>query len=73
MGMRFSIYHFHPYNSSPRQDNSHYYPEMTVTINLKQNDKINPFFRNNPADEQWVQSLVSNPEMTSTYLGATNL
>jgi hypothetical protein len=46
-----------------------YSPEMTLTINLKQNNEINPLFRNNPADEQWVQSLVCNPEMTSTYLG----
>ncbi len=47
-----------------------YYPEMTLTVNLEQSNDINTLFRNSAADEQWVQSLVSNPEMTSTYLGA---
>ncbi|MBE3136124.1 MAG: hypothetical protein IMZ43_01835 [Thermoplasmata archaeon] len=47
-----------------------YYPEMTLTINLQQTDERNTFFRNSPEDAQYVQSLVNNPDMTSTYLGA---
>ena len=47
-----------------------YYPEMTLTINLQPSDEMNPFFRNTPQDAQWIQTLVSNPQMTDTYLGA---
>jgi len=44
-----------------------YYPELTVTITLKDNGEINQFFRNDPEDKSWVEMLVYNPEMTETY------
>ncbi len=47
-----------------------YYPEMTVTINLKENGYQNPLFRGTPEDETWVQKLVSNPEIAQSYEGA---
>jgi hypothetical protein len=58
-----------PMQFIPATGQAYYYPDMSVTINLKQNDQKNVLFRNNPEDQAWVQSLVSNPEMTSTYLG----
>jgi len=42
-------------------------PELTVKINLEESDYVNQFFRNNPEDEAWVNSLVSNPEITKRY------
>jgi len=45
-----------------------YYPEMTITINLKENRYTNPFFSNSPDDEAWVTALVNNPEIAQRYL-----
>lgn len=61
---------FSPVQYLPSTGQIYYYPEMTLTINLKQSDDINPFFRNTPEDAQWVQALVSNPEIADTYLNA---
>jgi hypothetical protein len=61
---------FSPAQFVPSTGQLYYSPELTLTINLKQIDELNHLFRNNPADAQWVESLVSNPEITSTYLGA---
>jgi len=61
---------FSPVQYIPSTGQINYYPEMTLSINLKQSENFNTFFRNTPEDAQWVQSLVSNPEMTETYLGA---
>ncbi|PNX53695.1 MAG: hypothetical protein BV458_03065 [Thermoplasmata archaeon M9B2D] len=59
-----------PMQYIPAAGEAFYYPEMTVTIHLKEQSGSHPLFRNNPNDKKWVQSLVSNPEMTATYLGA---
>jgi hypothetical protein len=57
-----------PMQFIPATGQIYYYPEMTITLNLKQNDARNVLFRNNPDDQAWVQTLVNNPEITSTYL-----
>jgi hypothetical protein len=59
-----------PMQFTPSNGQIFYYPEMTVTINLKENGYQNQLFRGTPEDEAWVQKLVSNPEITRTYEGA---
>ncbi len=44
-----------------------YYPEMTIFLNLHDSVEPNQYFRGSPDDEQWVQSLVMNPAIASTY------
>jgi hypothetical protein len=44
-----------------------YCPTMTVTIGLTNNGYVNELFRNNPDDEAYVKTLVSNPEITQLY------
>ncbi|HIH28576.1 MAG TPA: hypothetical protein HA260_02115, partial [Thermoplasmata archaeon] len=61
---------FSPVQYVPASGQISYYPEMTLTINLKPSTEINHLYRNTPEDAQWVQSLVSNPEMTDTYVTA---
>ena len=58
-----------PVQFIPNNGQIFYYPEMTVTINLKENEYVNPLFRNNPDDEAWVTALVSNPEIVHSYDG----
>jgi len=56
-----------PVQYIPKEGRLFYYPELTVTIDLKDNRKINQFFRNNPDDKTWAKNLVYNPEITETY------
>jgi hypothetical protein len=46
-----------------------YYPEMTVTIHLKDNGYVNPLFRGTSDDQSWVENLVSNPDIAQGYDG----
>jgi len=57
-----------PMQFIPSNGRIFYYPEMTITINLKENGYTNPLFRNNPDDEAWVTALVSNPKIAQSYL-----
>jgi hypothetical protein len=41
--------------------------EMTVNIELRDNGFEDPFYRVNSNDEEWVKSLVHNPEITDYY------
>jgi hypothetical protein len=43
-----------PMQFTPNNGEIFYYPEMTVTINLKGNGYQNPLFRGTPEDEAWV-------------------
>ncbi|GAI11767.1 unnamed protein product, partial [marine sediment metagenome] len=56
-----------PVQYIPSDGRFFYYPEITVTIDLKETEYVNPFFRNNPDDKAWVEKLVYNPEITETY------
>ena len=47
-----------------------YYPKMTVTITLTDDDTPNQFFSNKSSDETYVKSLVSNPDIADRYLTA---
>jgi hypothetical protein len=58
-----------PVQFIPSNGQLFYYPEMTVNIQLEQNGYTSPLFRNSANDQDWVQHLVSNPEITQTYLG----
>jgi len=53
----------------PQTGQLYYYPEMTVTINLRNTGNMNQFFANNPDDQKYVESLVSNPEIATQYGG----
>jgi len=65
----YSIIDFglNPLQYKPGEGTIIYYPELTVTINLIDNDYVNPLFRNNLDDEAWVENLVSNPEISQQY------
>ena len=56
-----------PVQYVPREGRLFYYPEITVTIGLKDTGEVNQFFRNDPEDKSWVEMLVYNPEITETY------
>jgi len=65
----FAIINFglNPIQYNPVSGNLVYYPEMTVTINLKDTNYVNQFFSNNPDDEAYVKTLVLNPDVTDLY------
>ena len=56
-----------PMQYNPKDGTLVYYPEITVTINLKDTGYVNQFFSNNPSDEAYVKTLVSNPDLTQLY------
>lgn len=56
-----------PIQYIPNEGKLFFYSELTVTINLKDSNFINQFYRNNQVDETWVKSLVWNPEITESY------
>jgi hypothetical protein len=57
----------YPLHYNPTQGTLVYYPKMTVTITLKADSSANQLFRNNPSDEAYVKTLVSNPDIASRY------
>lgn len=73
----YSIGHSHGYNIisfglsplqySPSSGVLMFYPSMTVTIELENTGYVNEFFRNNPSDQAYVKTLVSNPEIAAYY------
>jgi hypothetical protein len=56
-----------PMQYNPKQGVLYYYPEMTMTITLQNEMNLNQFFRNNPDDEAYVKSFVSNPSIANYY------
>jgi len=56
-----------PIQYLPEEGKLFYYPEMTVAIDLAENEYVNPFYRNNPDDEIWAKKLVYNLDVTNTY------
>ncbi len=55
-----------PVQYIPAQGMLLYHPQLTISITLK-SAPMNQFYRNSPADEAWVQALVSNPEVVQSY------
>ncbi len=58
----------HPVQYVPGSGKVFYYPEITININLDENYPVNQFFRNTKNDEEWVSTLVNNPEMAGEYV-----
>jgi len=58
-----------PVQYIPGEGRLFYYPEITVTVNLEKTGHVNPFFRNNLDDKTWVENLVYNPEVATSYTG----
>jgi len=56
-----------PIQYTPSEGTIVFYPELAVTINLIDNGYVNQLFRDNSEDEEWVENLVSNPEINSQY------
>jgi len=56
-----------PVEYIPNKGKVYYYPEICIDITLDKNEKVNHFYRNNFNDEQWVKSLVYNPQETRNY------
>jgi hypothetical protein len=55
-----------PVQYNPVKGTLEYYPKLTVSITLANADP-NPFYSNNPSDEQYVKTLVGNPEIADMY------
>jgi hypothetical protein len=51
---------------NPVKGKLYYYPEITIDIELK-DAKPNQFYRNNAEDEDWVEKLVLNSEISDMY------
>ena len=68
----YSILSFslNPMQYNPVQGTLTYYPRMTVTITLNDQNSVNQFYSNNPSDEAYVKTLVSNPEVANLYTTA---
>mgnify|MGYP005835816119 CR=1 FL=1 len=60
-------FNLNPVQYNPVQGIIKYYPEMTVNIELKDTNEMNPFFQNNPEDKAWVENLVYNKDILDTY------
>jgi len=61
-----------PVQYSPKRGELFYYPELTINIELEDTGEANQFFRNDPDDKAWVETLVYNPEITETYTGGAS-
>ena len=56
-----------PVQYIPSEGRIFYYHELAVAINLEETGEVNQFFRNNPKDRSWVERMVYNPEVASSY------
>jgi hypothetical protein len=70
-GYAILAFTLNPVQYNPVQGTVAYYPKMTVTITLQPETTVNQLYRDNPSDEAYVQSLVSNPEITNLYQKAS--
>ena len=56
-----------PVQYNPLGGTVKYYPEMTVNIELKDDNEMNQFFQNNLEDRAWVENLVYNNDVLDFY------
>ena len=56
-----------PIQYNPVEGKLVYYPKMTINIELSDIQNANQLYRNNPDDEAYVKTLVSNPDVTDFY------
>jgi len=72
----YAIYSFgiSPVKYNPAEGTIVYYPLIDINIELKDNEEINPFYRDNKYDKAWVEKIVDNPEVLDSYpnLGGTS-
>ena len=61
-----------PIQYIPKNGELFYYPEMTISIKLEDDNCLNSLYRKNSIDEEWVENLVFNPEDVGNY-GTGNL
>jgi hypothetical protein len=58
----------YPVQYIPQTGELYYFDQMSVSVELKQTDKINPYFRNNEKDENQLLTKVDNPVMVNSYV-----
>jgi len=56
-----------PMKYNPRDGEIFYYNQIVIDITLEDSSNANTMVRDNALDQAWVQSLVINPEETSSY------
>jgi hypothetical protein len=56
-----------PVQYNPVKGKINYYPEMTVEIELDDTSEMNPLYRNNAEDQEYVENLVCNLEIFNMY------
>ncbi len=59
--------YINPIQYIPGNGEIYYYSQIKIVIELNENTNVNRMFRNDFADQKWIQSLVINPETTTTY------
>ena len=66
----FSLY---PIEYNPKDSELFYYPRMNIDINLIETGYTNQYYRGLPEDNEWVSSLVMNPEVIENYVPQASL
>jgi|GEM_PF-1596829 len=66
-GYTILSFNVNPVQYIPGSGKMFYYPEMMVSIDLEKNNYVNSFFRSDPDDEEWIEKLVYDPEITESY------
>jgi len=56
-----------PVQYNPRDGRLFYHEKMTVTLDLEETGFVNQYYRNSIEDNNWVKTLVDNPEISNTY------
>jgi len=69
-GYAILSFSLNPMQYNPVKGTLVYYPKMTVSITLQDDTTPNQFYSNNPQDEAYVKTLVSNPEIANRYANA---
>ena len=57
-----------PIQYIPQTGELYYFDQMSVSVDLKQIDKVNPYFRSNEQDENQLLTKVDNPIMVKSYV-----
>ena len=62
--VNFGVY---PLQYQPATGTLLFYPQLSVKVTLQYTGYVNQFFQNNPEDEAYVRTLVSNQGITASY------
>ena len=66
-GYQIVSFGINPIQYIPLTGELSYFPTITLHIQLKPYETVNPLYRNNEQDALWVQKLVQNPMVTEEY------